>query len=263
MVNIKTVPSTSDVSSLPCKISKINSKDDVTQLVDSEISSNTDFDRCNLYTNTLTIKSQSERKDKNIGRNKASYFANHNGVDRLEFDLTIRSELVEIGEKRKVANGLITESINSAIRYVSEQADYSYNISKDVLSNICSDFTNEKIVLQYASNFDKESFASSLDIVNEISNNIINSKSNEDNAYLRSVLSSLTPIYNAQQDYLKSQRKFKASLMSKDKEVKENDRTYRDFTLLEQDLYARTSNPHLHMNEIAVIMFTEAFNSVN
>ena len=50
--------------------------------------------------------------------------------------------------------------------------------------------------------------------------------------------------------------------MLQSNEIKSDEKNYRDFTLLEPDLYARTSNPHLHMNEIAVIIFTKALNSV-
>jgi len=91
---------------------------------------------------------------------------------------------------------------------------------------------------------------------------MMNSKSNEDHIYLTSVLSSLNPIYNSQQDYLRSQKTYQSSLMLQSNEIKSDEKNYRDFTLLEPDLYARTSNPHLHMNEIAVIIFTKALNSV-
>ncbi len=255
-------PSTNDISTFSGKVNRSNSKDDITQLLDAEVSHISDVDRTNVYINNQIKKSPNEIKVQNKRESRTSYFASHNGIDRLEFDLIVRGELSEKGEKRKVASGLVTESINSAIRYASEQAEYSYNISKDVLSNVCSSYTNEKTILQYASNFDKESFASSLDTVNEISNNMMNSKSNEDNIYLTSVLSSLNPIYNSQQDYLRSQKIYQSSLMLQSNEIKSDEKNYRDFTLLEPDLYARTSNPHLHMNEIAVIIFTKALNSV-
>ena len=255
------MPTTSDVLSFSSKINKISSKDDITQ-VDSALSYGIDLDRSNAYMNNQAKKSSNENKDQNKYRNKLSYLSSHNGVDRLEFDLMVRGELAEGGERRKVASGLITESINSAIRYVSEQVDYSFKVSKEVLSCICSNYTSDKTILQYASNFDKESLASSLDTINEICSNMTNSKSNEDHAHLHSILSSLNPIYNAQQDYLKSQRKFEAALTLHSNEVKDDDKNYRDFTLLESDLYARTSNPHLHMNEIAVIVFTKAFDSI-